>query len=93
MLIIMLQDRFTNEQRQSMLVELCRPMLTGEAEPASAREIGNRLALANAAVVLCLNQIRDVLGLSAVHDAEARDVVFANEAIKRGFVTPADLRP
>jgi hypothetical protein len=66
-------------------------MLTGGAEPASPQEIGNRLALATAAVVLCLNQIRDALGLSAVNDAEARDAVFAYEAIRRGLVTTADL--
>jgi hypothetical protein len=87
----MVQHRFTNEQRQSVLIELCRPMLTGEAEPASAQEISNRLALANAEVVLRLNQIRDALGLSAVNDAEARDVMLANEAIRRGLVRTADL--
>ena len=87
----MVQHDFTNEQRRRVLIELCRPMLTGGAEPASAQEVGNRLALATAAVVLCLNQTRDTLGLSAVNDAEARDVLFAHEAIRRGLVTTADL--
>jgi hypothetical protein len=85
------QHHFTNEQRRNVLIELCRPILTGEAEAASALEISHRLALATAAVVLCLNQTRDVLGLSAVNDADARDALFAHEAIRRGLVTTADL--
>jgi DNA-binding transcriptional ArsR family regulator len=75
-----------------VLTSLCRPALSDEAfvAPATAREIATDLVVTEAAVKQHLLRLYDKFG---VYDSgERRRVRLANEAIRRGAVTLADLR-
>jgi hypothetical protein len=82
----------TRREREVLLV-LCRPAATGEVftEPASIREIARALFVTDAAVKQHLTRMYEKFGIRD-DDGERRRVRLANEAIRRGVVTPADLR-
>jgi DNA-binding CsgD family transcriptional regulator len=73
-------------------VALCRPVLSGDlfTEPASIRELAAGLFVSEAAVKQHLLHLYDKFGL--YDDGERRRVRLANEAIRRGAVSLADLR-
>jgi hypothetical protein len=79
-------------RERDVLLELCRPVLSGNVfnEPASVREIAERLVVTEAAVKQHLTNLYDKFGL---FDAVRRRVDLANEAVKRGAVSLAGLRP
>ena len=80
----------TRRERE-VLVELCRPALAGQVftEPASIREIAHTLFVTAAAVKQHLPNLYDKFGIEG--DGERRRTRLANEAVRRGVVTPADL--
>jgi len=75
-----------------VLIELCRPLVSHNTfqPPASVREVAARLFIGKNAVQAHLSNLYVKF---AIHEApgENRRVVLANEAIKRGAVTMADL--
>ena len=75
-----------------MLVVLCRPLLARDlfTEPASIREIAAELVVSEAAVKQHLANLYDKFALGA--DLTHRRTRLANDAIRRGAVTLADLR-
>ena len=81
----------TRREREVLLV-LCRTALAGEAftEPASIREIALTLVVTEAAVKQHLAHLYDKFGIHG--GGERRRVRLANEALRRGAVTMADLR-
>jgi hypothetical protein len=79
-------------RERDVLVALCRPVLSADlfTEPASIRAIAERLVVTEAAVKQHLLRLYDKF---RVYEAgERRRVRLANEAIRRGAVTLADLR-
>jgi predicted component of type VI protein secretion system len=79
-------------RERDVLVSLCRPVLSADlfTEPASIRQIAEQLVVTEAAVKQHLLRLYDKFG---VYDSgERRRVRLANEAIRRGAVTLADLR-
>ncbi len=79
-------------RERDVLVALCRPVLSADlfTEPASIRQIAEQLVVTEAAVKQHLLRLYDKFG---VYDSgERRRVRLANEAIRRGAVTLADLR-
>lgn len=79
-------------RERDVLVALCRPVLSADlfTEPASIRQIADELVVSEAAVKQHLAKLYDKFG---VYDAtERRRVKLANEAVRRGAVTLADLR-
>jgi hypothetical protein len=84
--------RITAREKE-VLVALCRPMVSGDVftEPASIRDIAGELVISDAAVKQHLTRLYEKFGL---HDTgERRRVRLANEALRRGSVGAADLRP
>ncbi len=81
----------TRREREVLLV-LCRTVLAGEAftEPASIREIAEALVVTEAAVKQHLAHLYDKFGIQG--GGERRRVRLANEALRRGAVTMAELR-
>jgi predicted component of type VI protein secretion system len=81
----------TRRERE-VLVALCRPVLSADlfTEPASIREVAEALFVTEAAVKQHLQRLYDKFGIYA--DAGRRRVRLANEAIRRGAVSLADLR-
>ena len=81
----------TRREREVLLV-LCRTVLGGAAftEPASIREIAAALVVTEAAVKQHLAHLYDKFGIHG--GGERRRVQLANEALRRGAVTIADLR-
>jgi hypothetical protein len=77
-------------RERDVLVALCAPVFSGElfTEPASIREIAAALVVSEAAVKQHMLNLYDKFGL---HSGNRR-VLLANEAIRRGVVTLADLR-
>ena len=76
-----------------VLVELCRPLLSGNVftQPASAREIANVLVVSEAAVKQHLGRLYVKFGV--VDDVTGpRRVQLANAALQRGAVSMSDLR-
>ncbi|MEX2556434.1 MAG: FHA domain-containing protein [Actinomycetota bacterium] len=75
-----------------ILLALCRPVLTGDVftEPASIRQIAEVLVVTEAAIKQHLAHLYDKFGIH--EDGERRRVRLANEAVRRGAVTIADLR-
>ncbi len=76
-----------------VLVELCRPLLSGNVftQPASVREIAEVLVVSEAAVKQHLGRLYEKFGV--VDDvAGPRRVQLANEALQRGAVSMSDLR-
>ncbi len=84
--------RLTDREHE-VLVELCRPLLAGNAftPPAAVRDIAVRLYVGQAAVKQHLSHLYDKFGI-AEDGLEPRRVRLANEALQRGAVTLADLR-
>ncbi|HEV8166424.1 MAG TPA: FHA domain-containing protein [Actinomycetota bacterium] len=81
----------TRREREVLLV-LCHTVLGGAAftEPASIREIADALVITEAAVKQHLAHLYDKF---AIHGGgERRRVQLANEALRRGAVTIAELR-
>lgn len=79
-------------RERDVLVNLCRPVLAADVftEPATIRQIADNLYVSEAAVKQHLGRLYDKFG---VHEGEERRRVrLANEAIRRGAVTLADLR-
>ena len=81
----------TRREREVLLV-LCRTVLGGAAftEPASIREIADALVVSEAAVKQHLAHLYDKFGVEG--GGERRRVRLANEALRRGAVTIAELR-
>jgi DNA-binding CsgD family transcriptional regulator len=81
----------TRRERE-VLVVLCRTVLAGAAftEPASIREIAEVLVVSEAAVKQHLGHLYDKFGIQG--GGERRRVRLANQALRRGAVTIADLR-
>ena len=75
-----------------MLVALCRPLLDRDmfTEPASTRAIADELIITRAAVKQHLTNLYDKFGVPAT-DSNRR-ARLANEALRRGAVTLAELR-
>jgi DNA-binding CsgD family transcriptional regulator len=80
-------------RERTVLVELCRPLLTGTAftQPASVRDIAETLVVSEAAVKQHLGRLYDKFD---VFDdvAGPRRVQLANAALQRGAVSMSDLR-
>ncbi|MEY2423227.1 MAG: hypothetical protein QOI95_3294 [Acidimicrobiaceae bacterium] len=79
-------------RERDVLVALCRPVLSADlfTEPASIRLIAEKLVVTEAAVKQHLLRLYDKFGV--YESGERRRVRLANEAIRRGAVTLADLR-
>jgi DNA-binding NarL/FixJ family response regulator len=79
-------------RERDVLVALCRPVLSADlfTEPASIRAIADQLVVTEAAVKQHLLRLYDKFGV--YESGERRRVRLANEAIRRGAVTLADLR-
>jgi pSer/pThr/pTyr-binding forkhead associated (FHA) protein len=79
-------------REREVLLALCRPAFSGApfTEPASVRDIAKDLYITEAAVKQHLGNMYDKFGLHG--GAESRRVQLANEAIRRGAVSIADLR-
>jgi hypothetical protein len=81
----------TRRERE-VLLALCRPVLSGAmfTKPASIRGIAEELFVTQNAVKQHLSRLYDKFG---IHEGtESRPVRLANEAIRRGAVSIADLR-
>jgi hypothetical protein len=79
-------------RERDVLVALCRPLLARDmfTEPASTRTIAEQLVITQAAVKQHLTNLYDKFGVAA--DESTRRVRLANDALRRGAVTIADLR-
>ena len=79
-------------REQDVLVSLCRPLLARDmfTEPASTRTIAGELFISEAAVKQHVANLFSKFGIAA--DDEHRRLRLANDAIRRGSVTIADLR-
>jgi pSer/pThr/pTyr-binding forkhead associated (FHA) protein len=79
-------------RERDVLVALCRPLLARDlfTQPAATRAIADELVITQASVKQHLVNLYDKFGVSA-EEADRR-VRLANEALKRGAVTLADLR-
>ena len=78
---------------KDVLVELCRPLLSGSAftQPATVREIAQRRFVTEAAVKQHLGHLYDKFGL-VDDDGQPRRVRLANAALESGAVTLSDLK-
>jgi DNA-binding CsgD family transcriptional regulator len=83
--------RLTPRERD-VLVELCRPLLDGDAftEPASVGDIARALVVTDAAVKQHVANLYDKFGLV---DESRKRVRLANVALQTGAVSLGDLRP
>lgn len=79
-------------RERDVLLELCRPVLAGDlfTEPASIREIAKALKISDAAVKQHLLHLYDKFAMYG--EATGRRTTLANEAVRRGAVTLADLQ-
>ena len=84
-------DNITRGEKR-VLVELCRPMLlhTTFQDPTSVREIAARLSVGKGAVEAHLANLYDKFGIWADENGGRRRRL-ADEAVRRGAVTIADL--
>jgi hypothetical protein len=82
--------RTPGEQR--VLIELCRPVLSGQAftPPSSVRRIAETLYVSESAVKQHLDRLYDKFGIDTL-PGESRRVRLANEAIQTSAVTLKDL--
>lgn len=80
----------TRRERE-VLTALCRPVLSGDVftEPAAIRQIAAELVVTEAAIKQHLLRLYDKFGIH--EQGERRRVQLANEAVRRGAVTFADL--
>lgn len=79
-------------REHEVLVELCRPVMLGQTftEPASVRDIAERLVVTETAVKQHLTHLYDKFAV--YEESEPKRVRLANEAIRRAAVTLSDLR-
>jgi FHA domain len=79
----------TRRERE-VLVALCSPMFSGDVfrEPASTRQIATELVVTEAAVKQHLSRLYDKFG---IYEQEGRRARLANEAIRRGAVSTAEI--
>jgi hypothetical protein len=79
-------------RERDVLVELCRPLLGGDAftDPASVSEIARTLVVTDAAVKQHLLHLYDKFG---IEETDRRRVRLANAALQTGAVSLGDLRP
>jgi FHA domain len=79
----------TRRERE-VLVALCSPMFSGDVfrEPASTRQIASDLVVTEAAVKQHLSRLYDKFGIG---EQEGRRARLANEAIRRGAVSTAEI--
>jgi DNA-binding CsgD family transcriptional regulator len=79
----------TRRERE-VLIALCRPMMSGGVfrEPATVRQIAADLVVTEAAVKQHLQRLYDKFGLV---EREGRRARLANEAIRRGVVSTAEI--
>jgi pSer/pThr/pTyr-binding forkhead associated (FHA) protein len=80
-------------REHEVLVELCRPLVDRSVafgRPSTVAEIATRLFIGQATVKFHLDNLFDKFGL--VEPGEGRRLSLANEAMKRGAVTLAELR-
>ena len=84
-------ERTPAEQR--VLIELCRPVLSGQAftPPSAVRTIAEALYVTDSAVKQHLDRLYDKFGIYA-DERGSRRVRLANEAIQTGAVTLRDLQ-
>jgi pSer/pThr/pTyr-binding forkhead associated (FHA) protein len=77
-------------RERDVLVVLCRPLLDRDlfTEPSTIREIASELVVSEAAVKQHLARLYDKF---AIESADHRRARLANEALRRGAVTLADL--
>jgi FHA domain len=77
-------------REKEILVALCRPLVSGDVfrEPASIRQIAAELVVTEAAVKQHMARLYDKFGIVA---SEGRRAQLANEAIRRGAVSAADI--
>jgi hypothetical protein len=80
-------------RERDVLVELCRPLLSGSVftQPASVREIADALVVSEAAVKQHLGRLYDKFDVFDDVDGPRR-VQLANAALQRGAVSMTDLR-
>lgn len=85
------RPEITRRERE-VLVELCRPLLSGHAfsPPASVREIAQALFVGEAAVKQHLGHLYDKFQIA--DDGRQRRVELANEALESGAVRLEDLK-
>ena len=78
-------------REREVLLALYRPAQTSEvfAEPASTRAVATELAVSEAAIKQHLAKLYDKFGIL---EGERRRLRLANEALRRGAVTMADVR-
>ena len=78
-------------RERDVLVALCRPVLSGDVftEPASIRAMAGELVVSEAAVKQHLLNLYDKF---AIYDVDNRRLELANQAVRRGAVSIADLR-
>jgi pSer/pThr/pTyr-binding forkhead associated (FHA) protein len=86
-----LPPRITERERD-VLLELCRPLLSGDVftEPASIRAVAEALNVTEGAVKQHLLNLYDKFGV--VESDARRRVKLANEVLLRGVISVADLR-
>ena len=80
-------------REHEVLVELCRPLVDKSVafgRPSTVAEIATRLFIGQATVKFHLDNLFDKFGL--IEPGEGRRLALANEALKRGAVTLAELR-
>ena len=79
-------------RERDVLVALCRPLFSGAAfnEPATARDIATALVVSDAAIKQHLLRLYDKFGVTG--DGERRRTRLANEALRRGAITLAEVR-
>ena len=79
------------QRERDVLMALFQPAVEGEvfAEPASTREIATTLSVSEAAVKQHLAHLYDKFG---IYEGDRRRVKLANEALRRGAVSLADVR-
>jgi predicted component of type VI protein secretion system len=79
-------------RESDVLIELCRPLLSGNAftQPASVHDIAETLVVTQAAVKQHLSRLYDKFDI-APDPTGTRRVQLANEAIQRGAVRISDL--
>jgi DNA-binding NarL/FixJ family response regulator len=80
-------------RERDVLIELCRPIMSGKAfkPPATAKQIADALYVGEPAVRQHLVNLYDKFGIYQ-EGAEPRRVRLANEAIQRGAVGPSDYK-
>jgi pSer/pThr/pTyr-binding forkhead associated (FHA) protein len=81
-------------KEHDVLVELCRPVMSGRAftQPATVREVADRLFVTEAAVKQHLGHLYDKFDIAEEDDGVPRRVRLANAALETGAVTMSDIK-